>query len=71
MNILGIDIGGSGIKGAIVDVDKGEFVTERHRIETPTPSTPEAVAGVVAELVDYFKYEGRLAVPFRPLYSTA
>lgn len=64
MRILGIDIGGSGIKGAIVDVKKGEFVTERHRIETPTPSTPEAVAAVIKELVQYFEYEGPIGCTF-------
>lgn len=64
MKILGIDIGGSGIKGAIVDVKKGEFVTERHRIETPTPSTPEAVAEVVNELVKFFDYQGPIGCTF-------
>jgi len=64
MEILGIDIGGSGIKGAIVDVKKGEFATERHRIETPTPSTPEAVAAVIDELVKYFDYTGPIGCTF-------
>ncbi|HRW06587.1 MAG TPA: ROK family protein [Caldilineaceae bacterium] len=64
MKILGIDIGGSGIKGAIVDVTKGEFATDRHRIETPVPSTPEAVATVIAELVAYFDYEGPIGCTF-------
>lgn len=49
---LGIDIGGSGIKGAIVDLKKGEFATERIRIPTPQPATPQAVAGVVKQIVD-------------------
>ena len=39
MEVLGIDFGGSGIKGAIVDTKTGELVTERHRIETPQPAT--------------------------------
>ena len=47
MQALGIDIGGSGIKGALVDLEKGELIGERHRIETPQPSAPDAVAGVV------------------------
>ncbi|TDQ45755.1 polyphosphate--glucose phosphotransferase [Actinorugispora endophytica] len=51
---LGIDIGGSGIKGAPVDLDTGEFVTERVKIATPRPSTPEAVASVVAEIAAAF-----------------
>lgn len=64
MKILGIDIGGSGIKGAIVDIDKGEFVTDRHRIETPQPATPEAMAGVIKEIVDFFAYEGPIGCTF-------
>lgn len=52
--VLGIDIGGSGIKGAPVDLAKGDFATDRLRIPTPKPSTPEAVADVVAEIVAHF-----------------
>ena len=44
MEILGVDIGGTGIKGAIVDTEKGELISERKRIETPHPATPAAVA---------------------------
>jgi len=51
---FGIDIGGSGIKGAPVDLAGGQFSADRHRIETPQPSTPEAVAGVVAQIVAGF-----------------
>jgi polyphosphate glucokinase len=51
---FGIDIGGSGIKGAPVDLAAGAFAAERLRIPTPTPSTPGAVADVVAQLVDHF-----------------
>lgn len=51
-HILGIDIGGSGIKGAPVDLTAGELTRERVRIETPEDSTPEAVADVVARVVD-------------------
>lgn len=64
MEILGIDIGGSGIKGAIVDTAKGEFISERHRIETPQPATPEAVTDVVKELVDHFKFNGAIGCTF-------
>ncbi len=49
---LGIDIGGSGIKGAGVDVTTGELVTERVRLPTPSPSTPEKVTAVVAQVLD-------------------
>jgi len=48
---IGIDIGGSGIKGAVVDLNVGAFIGERIRIDTPRPATPEAVAAVVAEMV--------------------
>ncbi len=51
---LGIDIGSAGIKGAIVDLKKGEFATDRLRIETPGESTPANVARVVKEIVDSF-----------------
>ncbi|MBW8171462.1 ROK family protein [Ornithinimicrobium sp. Arc0846-15] len=54
-HILGIDIGGSGIKGAPVDLEKGEFAEDRQRIPTPEDSTPEAVAEVVAEVAKHFK----------------
>ena len=64
MHILGVDIGGSGIKGAIVDTATGELVTERHRIETPQPATPEAVAAVLAQLVLHFNWTGPVGCGF-------
>src|SRR5688500_14020398 len=51
---LGIDVGGSGIKGAPVDLAKGEFAAKRKRIVTPEVSTPEAVADVIDQIVDHF-----------------
>jgi polyphosphate glucokinase len=48
---IGIDIGGSGIKGAAVDVATGELISERIRVLTPQPSTPQAVIGVIARIV--------------------
>ncbi|MEJ7757600.1 MAG: ROK family protein [Nocardioidaceae bacterium] len=51
---LGIDIGGSGIKGAPVDLETGRFAADRLRIETPQKSTPEAVAEVVGRIADHF-----------------
>ncbi|NLW98340.1 MAG: ROK family protein [Actinomycetales bacterium] len=51
---LGIDIGGSGIKGALVDLVKGELIGERHKILTPQPSTPEAVVEVVGQIIEHF-----------------
>lgn len=52
---LGIDIGGSGIKGAPVNLTTGQFAADRLRIETPQPSTPSAVADTVAKIVDHFE----------------
>ncbi len=52
---FGIDIGGSGIKGAFVNLETGEFATDRYRIPTPQPATPEAVADTVCELVEHFE----------------
>ncbi|MBO0895007.1 MULTISPECIES: polyphosphate--glucose phosphotransferase [Arthrobacter] len=50
--VIGIDIGGTGIKGGIVDLAKGKLIGDRYRIPTPQPATPEAVAGVVAQIVE-------------------
>ncbi|MGO4383941.1 polyphosphate--glucose phosphotransferase [Specibacter sp. RAF43] len=51
-SVIGIDIGGTGIKGGIVRLKDGEMVGERYRIDTPQPSTPQAVATVVKAIVD-------------------
>ncbi|BCJ30651.1 polyphosphate--glucose phosphotransferase [Actinocatenispora sera] len=64
MHVLGIDIGGSGIKGAPVDVGTGELAGERYRITTPHPPTPDNVADVVAQLVRHFEWDGRVGVTF-------
>jgi len=55
---LGIDIGGSGIKGAPIDLNTGELVAERKRIPTPQPADPDAVAAVVREVADWFNWDG-------------
>ena len=55
MNILGIDVGGSGIKGAPVDLELGDFAESRLRIPTPSKSSPKNVAAVVAEVIENFK----------------
>lgn len=52
--ILGIDVGGSGIKGAPVDLERGDFAADRLRIPTPEKSTPKAVAAVVGEIIEHF-----------------
>lgn len=62
--ILGIDIGGSGVKGAIVDTKKGKLLTERYRIPTPQPATPEAVAEVVGKIAKHFKWEDPIGAGF-------
>ena len=62
--ILGIDIGGSGVKGGIVDTKKGELITERYRIPTPQPATPEAVAEVVGKIAKHFKWDGPIGAGF-------
>ncbi|MCZ2860171.1 polyphosphate--glucose phosphotransferase [Blastococcus sp. VKM Ac-2987] len=64
MQGFGVDIGGSGIKGCLVDLDEGRLVGERLRIETPQPSLPEPVYDVVAQIVDAFGWTGRLGVTF-------
>ncbi len=64
MDILGIDIGGSGIKGAPVNIDKGVLSGERHRIKTPEPATPDAVADVVAQIAAHFDWKGSIGCTF-------
>ncbi|OZM74598.1 polyphosphate glucokinase [Amycolatopsis antarctica] len=59
---FGIDIGGSGIKGGLVDLQEGRLIGDRLRIDTPKPSTPEAVADVVAEIVAHFDWDGPVGV---------
>ncbi|HZP29050.1 MAG TPA: ROK family protein [Acidimicrobiia bacterium] len=62
--LLGIDIGGTGIKGAPVDVRTGELIAPRERILTPHPATPDAVAKVVAELFQHFDWTGPAGATF-------
>ena len=64
MDILGIDFGGSGIKGALVNPETGELTSERHRIPTPSPSSPEAVTKTIKEIVDHFNHSGKVGVAF-------
>ena len=58
MDILGIDIGGSGIKGAPVDLNQGILAAERLRIATPQPATPDAVADTVGRIIRHFNWTG-------------
>jgi len=64
MGILGIDIGGSGIKGAVVDTDTGSFLADRHRIVTPEGAKPADVAKVVKKLVKHFSWKGPIGCCF-------
>lgn len=64
MILLGIDIGGTGIKGAPVDIQTGKLAAERFRIPTPQPSLPNAVADVVGQIAEHFDYKGPTGVTF-------
>jgi polyphosphate glucokinase len=62
--VLGIDVGGTGIKAALVDVETGLLRSDRHRVETPRPATPENMAGAIKKLLDDFDYEGAVGCCF-------
>jgi polyphosphate glucokinase len=64
MQAFGIDIGGTGIKGAPVDLSTGKLLEERKKIATPQPATPEAVTEVVREVVQSFGWKGEIGATF-------
>ncbi|MEU1279948.1 polyphosphate--glucose phosphotransferase [Streptomyces sp. NPDC005805] len=64
MNVFGVDIGGSGIKGAPVDLERGDLAEARHKVLTPHPATPDAVADGVAEVVGHFGWSGPVGITF-------
>ncbi|MFE2034517.1 polyphosphate--glucose phosphotransferase [Streptomyces scopuliridis] len=64
MNVFGVDIGGSGIKGAPVDLERGDLVEPRHKVLTPHPATPESVADGVVEVVRHFGWSGPVGITF-------
>ncbi|MCK4663964.1 MAG: ROK family protein [Bacteroidales bacterium] len=64
MNSLGVDIGASGIKAAPVDLITGKLISERIRIETPFPATPDAVVSVISKLVECFDWKGLVGCGF-------
>ncbi|MER7742536.1 polyphosphate--glucose phosphotransferase [Streptomyces sp. NPDC096538] len=64
MQIFGVDIGGSGIKGAPVDVERGALVEERFKLLTPHPSGPDLVAEGVKQIIDHFGWTGPIGVTF-------
>jgi polyphosphate glucokinase len=63
-DVLGIDIGGTGVKAAPVDVTAGKLTAERFKIDTPHPPVPDAVAGVVKQLVTHFGWTGPIGTTF-------
>jgi polyphosphate glucokinase len=62
--ILGIDVGASGVKGALVDLQHGKLHGERFRVPTPQPATPDALADAFAEVVAFFNYKGVVGCGF-------
>jgi polyphosphate glucokinase len=64
MQILGIDVGGSGIKGAPVDIVSGEMLAPRCRYPTPEPSKPAQVAQTIAKITRHFQWDSPLGVGF-------
>ena len=64
MHVLGIDVGGSGIKGAPVDTETGEILAERIRIKTPKDAEPQPIADVVAEIARSFNWNGPIGIGF-------
>lgn len=61
---FGIDVGGSGIKGAIIDLDTGQMIGERVKLPTPQPATPDAVAKTIAAVAGEFGWTDRLGVTY-------
>tara|TARA_B100000767_G_scaffold117250_1_gene111934 strand:+ start:8544 stop:9290 length:747 start_codon:yes stop_codon:yes gene_type:complete len=64
MDILGIDIGGTGIKGAIVDSLTGEIISDRFRIPTPQPATPDNVSQTLKSFIKEFQWKGPVGISF-------
>lgn len=64
MKVLGIDVGGSGIKGAVVDTETGKLLTPRHRFPTQKPATPDAIAQTIVALTRHFDWDGLIGCGF-------
>ena len=62
--VLGIDIGGTGIKAAPVDIDKGELTQERFRVDTPQPPTPKKMMPALKEIIEHWKWKGEIGCGF-------
>ncbi len=63
-SILGIDVGGTGIKAALVDISTGELLTEKMKILTPKPATPDSVSAIIQECLNKFNYQGPVGCGF-------
>jgi polyphosphate glucokinase len=63
-HVLGIDIGGTGIKGGVVDLSNGELVSDRFRLKTPADATPDSVGEVVGKVAAHFDYDGPTGVTY-------
>jgi polyphosphate glucokinase len=61
---FGIDVGGSGVKGGIVDLDTGQLIGDRFKLDTPQPATPDAVSDTIAQVVRHFDWKGSLGVTY-------
>src|ERR1700745_3424481 len=61
---FGVDVGGSGVKGGIVDLDTGHLIGDRYKLPTPQPATPDAVAKTIAAVVKEFGWTGPLGVTY-------
>ena len=61
---FGVDVGGSGVKGGVVDLATGQLIGDRFKLDTPQPATPEAVAKTVAAVVREFNWTGKLGVTY-------
>lgn len=64
MAVLGVGIGGSGIKGAPVDTDRGELVGERYRVKTPATGRPDEVVACLGAVIEHHGWTGRVGVTF-------
>jgi polyphosphate glucokinase len=62
MKAMGIDVGGSGVKGAPVDLTTGQLIGDRYRIATPSPSTPESVVSTIVDVVRFHTWQGPVGV---------
>jgi len=62
--VLGIDIGGTGIKSAPVDIEKGVLLEERYRVETPHPATPKSMLAAIGGIISHWNWKGPLGCGF-------